>query len=156
MKLYTLKSDGVLVAVSNDKWLLELFLVQRGYILERCEISRCFDKDQAISDLFLVYYFGYPITSHELSYINRMEEEYRSSIDEEIFRLEKILDRFDYKLSKKDRKNIKKTIKALKKIDTSDDIGFANRMIGDIINQPASVMEYLENLELFKSCMEES
>lgn len=156
MKLYTLKSDGVLVAVSNDKWLLELFLVQRGYKFERCEISRCLDKDQAISDLFLVYYFGYPITAHELSYVNRMEEEYRSFINLEIVRLEEILTKFDFKLNKKDKKHIKKTIKALKKIDTSDDIGFANRMIEDIVNQPASVMEYLENLELFRSCMEES
>ena len=156
MKLYTLKSNGVLVAVSNDRWLLELFLVQRGYKIERCEISRCLDEDQAISDLFLVYYFGYPITSQELSYVTRMEEEYRSSIELEIVKLKELMNKFDYKLSKKDKKHIKKTIKALKKIDTSNDIEFADRMVKDIIHHPASVMEYMENLELFRSCMEES
>ena len=155
MKAFHLKYEGVLIAISNDKWLLELFIVQRGYDFKKCEIIRTKDKNYELSDFFLVYYFGYPITSQELKYVNGMRDEYESRIEEEIFRLEGLLDKLSGIISKKERKYIKKAIKTLRKIDSSTDLEFAHWILDDIIDQPAIVAEYFENLDLFKSMMEE-
>ena len=89
-------------AVSNDIWLLKLFIVQRKLDKKDCSIEQMNKADKyKYPDLFLVYYFGYAVTSFEYRYICSINAEYESDISNRIYELNNTLELYKKKLSKK-------------------------------------------------------
>jgi hypothetical protein len=155
MKYYKLDYNGSIVAVSNDMYLIELFIVQRELGKNKCDISRLKgDEKYNYADQFLFYYFGYAVTSIEYEYICSMNAEYESSLACRIYELENTLVRFKKVLTNKEKKAIKKSIKALKRIDLSEDVDTAKEMIDTILHRRGMIFDYLENLDTFRRCME--
>jgi hypothetical protein len=142
-------------AVSDDKWLLELFVVQRNLRKSDCSIYQLDKHDKYnYPDAYLVYYFGYAVTSYEYRYICSMNAEYESDISNRIYELHNTLMLYEKKLTKKERKCIKKTIKILEKLDVSKDLGHAKGLIDNVIERPGMVIDYLENMDNFRQFME--
>ena len=142
-------------AVSEDKWLLELFIVQRNLKKSDCEIYQLEKKDKyRYPDQFLVYYFGYAVTSFEYRYICSINAEYESDISNRIYELNNTLALYKSKLSKKERKCIKKSIKILEGIELSKDLDHAKSLIDTVIERPGMVIDYMENLDTFRQAME--
>ena len=157
MKYYKLiYGDNIIpAAVSEDKWLLELFIVQRKLAKKKCSIF-LMDKTEKYKypDQFLIYYFGYPVTSLEYRYVCDMNAEYESSIHWQIYELENTLSIYEKSISKKERKWIKKTIKTLERLDVSRDMEHVKRTLETVIERPGLIIDYLENLDEFRRCME--
>jgi hypothetical protein len=146
-----------LLAVSDDLWLVELFVVQRNLKKRNTFISKCKMKDiPPFSDKMLIYYFGYSVTEFEYNYIVNNELEYESEIDRSIYTLESGLIMYDKFMSKKERKKTKEVIRILKKKkDTlSNNKEFAKIMLDNVIDRPGMVIDYMENLNTFRECME--
>ena len=142
-------------AVSNDIWLLKLFIVQRKLHKKDCSIDQMNKADKyKYPDLFLVYYFGYAVTSFEYRYICSMNAEYESDISNRIYELNNTLVLYKKKLSKKERRNIKRTIKILSEIEVSKDLEHAKNLIDTVIERPGMIIDYMENLDTFRQCME--
>jgi hypothetical protein len=157
LKYYKLifKDNPVPVAVSNDKWLLELYLVQRNLKKKDCSIYQLEKKEKYNhSESFLVYYYGYAVTSFEYRYICSLNAEYESDIYFQIYDLSNTLNIYKEKLSKKERKCLKESIKILEKLDVSKDMDHIRHTIDTVINRPGMVVDYLENMDMFRQCME--
>lgn len=157
MSFYVLQyTNKALVAISKDKWLLKLFIVQRKLDENQCIIKK--KKDSKIqvlyNDNYLKYYFGYAITRKEYEYVTRMGLEEQSDINMQINDLETILELYKNKLAKKEKKTIKRTIRILKAIDVDNDKKIAERRIDEIINKSPLVEEYFYNLEAFRNYIE--
>ena len=155
-KLFIGNEKKVPAAVSNDKWLLELFIAQRG--MSRKDISidkvRIKPKDAYnYDDNYLLYYFGYSITNYEYRYVLDMLGEYTSELELRIFEMESSYAMHKRKMTHKERKSFKKAIKTLKRIDYSDSKRFASEMIDTILNRRGMICDYMENLQMFKDCM---
>ena len=92
MKLYQLKVNNVLLAISKDKWLIELFIVQRKFKDKKYELIKTNSESTMIyMDIFLMYFMGYAITQDELRYINEITGEHESNIAYQIFSLQCIM-----------------------------------------------------------------
>jgi hypothetical protein len=146
-----------LLAVSDDLWLVELFVVQRELRNKKVLIEKCKLKDlPPFSDKHLVYYFGYPVTEFEYDYIVNNQLEYESEIDRSIFTLESGIIAYKKFLTNKETEQIKETIRMLKKkkknLHKSKE--FAKIMIDNIVDRHGLVVDYMTNLETFRECME--
>jgi hypothetical protein len=105
-------------------------------------------------DQFLIYYFGYAVTSMEYRYICNMKAEYESDIYARIYELENVIVRHKDSLTKKEIKYIKKSIKALKRLDLSKDKNHAKALISNVIERPGLIRDYLSNLDSFREYMD--
>ena len=132
--LYKKDNNNAPVAVSNDKWLLELFTVQRGLDASKVRIEKESAEKHFGSGLFIVYYFGHAVTEYEFRYIMAKTSEHVSDIDYQIYELERILNIHKGKLKSKDKKRIKKTIHVLKKINPEEDDTFIASLLDDVIH----------------------
>lgn len=155
-KLYIDNEKKVPVAVSDDIWLLELFIVQRklksrNYFIDRTTISK---ETYFYNDNFIVYYYGYAISNYEYRYILDMTGEYQSDLELRIYELESSYRTHKNRMKKKEKKAFKETLKSLKRIDYSDNRKFAREMIDIVINRPGMIFERLDAMEAFKSYME--
>lgn len=155
-KYYSLykKDNNAPVAVSNDKWLLELFTVQRGLDASKVYIEKESAEKHFGSGLFIVYYFGHAVTEYEFRYIMAKTSEHVSDINYQIYELERILNIHKGKLKSKDKKRIKKTIHVLKKINPEEDDTFIASLLDDVIRHKVVVDEYMYAMDRFRECME--
>lgn len=153
--VYTLYIDSCPYVLCHDKWLVELYLVQRKLHKRNYEIRKEIERsmDCVEYNIYLVYYYGYAITQDEMRFIDSTMLEYDSGRKGKIFDLKCFLDKFKNKLTKSEIKAIKKTIKVLKKYKSdSDEMVHSN--LDTILNDPNCVNEYLMNLDLFRQEME--
>lgn len=67
IKQFILKIDDTVVVASNSKWLIKLYLVQRYLDNEEYEIIK--SKDIVDYDIYLIYYFGFAITTREMDFV---------------------------------------------------------------------------------------
>ena len=151
------KGNETLLAVSKDKWLVELFIVQRKLRKKAIIIKKQKAEDiPPYSNRFLLYYFGYPLTEFEYDYVTHETREYESEIDRSIYTLENGLIMYKKFLDKKEVKRIKKAINILKK--RKDNLPrnkkFAKEMIDTVIDRPGIMYDYMNNLDEFRYCME--
>ena len=154
-KLYIDNEDKVPVAVSDDKWLLGLFVVQRSLNKRNYNIShKKDDGDYTWDDRYLLYYFGYAISNYEYRYILNMMGEYQSDLELRIYELESSYDMHKSKMTRKERKAYKSAVKKLKKIDYGNNKKFATQMIDTIIHRRGMIVDYMENMEAFRQFME--
>ena len=152
--MYT-ESDAP-IAVCDDLWLIKLFIVQRRLKKSKCIIDSMSKSEKYnYPNQFLIYYFGYAVTSMEYRYICSMNAEYESEIEMQIYELRNTLMIYDKNLTKKERKSIKNTIKVLEKLNVSKDMEHVKANIDTVIDRPGMVIDYLENLDTFRRCMEE-
>lgn len=146
-----------LLAVSDDLWLVELFIAQRKLKKKNLTlVKRKLKEIPPFSDKHLIYYFGYSVTEFEYDYITNNELEYESEIDRSIYTLESGLIMYDKFLLKKERNQIKDTICLLKKKKSTlyKNKEFAKIMLDNVIDRPGMVIDYMENLNAFRECME--
>ena len=153
MKIYKLCIDDKLMGLCKDKFLLELFIVQRKYMKHKYEITKIISKNSGIYDLdyYMIYYYGYAITNYEYRYLYNVTKELDENRKFNITKLEVTLR--DKSLTKKERKTIKRTIKILKSHKMEDDDEITSNM-NDIINNPYCVKDYLDMLDSFHSAIE--
>ena len=155
MSFYVLQyTNKSVVAMSKDKWLLQLFIVQRKLNKDECRIKKK-KKSNKCSYNYLKYYYGIAITNREYEYITRLGLEAQSDIDMEINNLLDLLIIYKNSISKKEKKNIKKTIKTLEKIDVLKDKEIIKTRIDEILNKNSVVDEYFYNLEMFRNYIEQ-
>jgi hypothetical protein len=148
---------NALLAISDDLWLVELFIVQRKLDKKKLRIDKCKLKElPPFSDKNLIYYFGYPVTEYEYNFITNNQLEYESEIERSIYTLESGLIMYEKYLSSKEEKDIKKTIKMLKK--KKNNLGnnkkFAKTMLETIIDRRGYLVDYMDNMQKFIDCME--
>ena len=153
MKIYKLCIDDKLMGLCKDKFLLELFIVQRKYMKHKYEITKIISKNSGIYDLdyYMIYYYGYAITNYEYRYLYNVMKELDEKRKFNITKLEVTLR--DKSLTKKERKTIKRTIKILKSHKMEDDDEITSNM-NDIIDNPYCVKDYLDMLDSFHSAIE--
>ena len=153
MKIYKLCIDDKLMGLCKDKFLLELFIVQRKYMNHNYEVTKITSKNSSIYDLdyYMIYYYGYAITNYEYRYLYNVTKELDENRKFNITKLEVALR--DKSLTKKERKTIKRTIKILKSHKMEDDDEITSNM-NDIINNPYCVKDYLDMLDSFHSAIE--
>lgn len=153
--LRTKDNYSALVATSKDKWLLELFIVQRHLEKRDISVEKVSDKNLVgRSDKFLLYYFGHAITEFEYQYITSQTMEYESDLSYRIYEMGNILAMYGKVMKPSQKKALKNCIKKLKKIDIEKDKKFAAGMLDTIINRPGAVTDYMYAIDRFKECME--
>lgn len=153
MKIYQLYIDDKLMGLCKDRFLLELFIVQRKYMNHKYEVTRIVSNDPSIYDFdyYMIYYYGYAITNYEYRYIYNVMKELDENRKYNITKLEVTLQ--DKSLTKKERKTIKRTINILKSHKMEDDDEIESNM-NDIINNPYCVKEYLDMVDSFHAAIE--
>ena len=145
-----------LVAISKDKWLLELFVGQRKIDKNRISIRKITNKEaMGKSDKFLIYYYGYSITDLEYQYIISEEREYESDLAFKIYEMENTLATHGRMMKPATRKALRKVIKKLKKINVEKDMKFISTRIDTIINRPGMVLDYFYAMDAFRNAMED-
>lgn len=154
MKAFVLKYHDAPVAVSTDKWLLELFIVQRKLDKSFCDIEKANKEYFKYDSLFCTYYYGFTITNIEKRFIEYRTKEIESDWKLLKMDLKKQLVSYGDKLTKKDKKNLKNAIKTLDKMDLRNSKKHAGTMIDTILDNNGVVIEYLENLDRFRECMQ--
>lgn len=151
MKLYELAITGEVIAYAKDKFLLELYLSQRGkwgspFSIQKIKVTK---SDFIDPDLLLQFYNGFSLTAKEMEYVTNMDNEHRSYIENQIIGLELFLTQHEKELSRKEIKSIQRTISTLEqRVDMDDSDDFA--MIETIITQPRVVDEYLNQIRYLK------
>ena len=153
MKVYVLYSGNLKIALCNDVFLIELFIVQRKIKDYKVEEQKA-KKEIKNYNTFLVYYYGYAITMREMEFIEARGMEYISDLEFMIFELESFIDKHRKYMTKKEIKAINKTVRILKDKKKNKNLIFSKEMIDMVVNQPSIVDEYLDNIEMFKNCME--
>lgn len=151
MKLYELAINREIVAYAKDKFLIELFLSQRGKVGSPFSITkRKITASHFIDpELLLQFYNGFAITAREMEYITNIGDERRSYLENQILGLRILLEIHGEELTKKERKSIRKTISTLeKRVDMDDSNDF--EAIDTIIRQPKVVDEYLHQIKYIK------
>lgn len=147
-----------LLAISDDRWLVELFVIQRNLRKKKIIVKKERAKDlPPFSDKFLIYYFGYAVTDFEYNYIVNNALEYETEIVKAIYNLENGLIMYRRFLKPNRIKAIKKAIKYLKEEQKGfkKNKKFAKDMIDTVIDRGGLVIDYMENLEKFRQCMGE-
>ena len=153
MKVFVLSTNGHKIAMCQDKFLIELFIVQRKLINYDVSLRKA-KKEIKTYDTYLIYYYGYAITMREMEFINVRGMEYLSDLDFTIMELRAFIEEHRKYLKKKEIDTIKNTIKILKNKKKNKNLIFSKEMIECIIEEPGMMNEYLDNLEAFKNCME--
>lgn len=156
MKIFCLYYDEstVPIAICKDKWLLELFIVQRNLNVDLCSIRKDKDGNYRYNDRYLVYYYGHAITNLEARYVEMNYAEAESDIDIRIHDLRTIIAKYQKDLKPKRIKELKKTIKALEKIEVRKSKKYAKYLLETIETRPREIYEYLEALDLFQHCLD--
>lgn len=153
MNVYVLESNGSKIAMCKDKFLIELFIVQRK-IKQFSVEARNAKKEIKLYNTYLVYYYGYAMTMREIEFITARGMEYISDLEFMIFELKAFIEKHCKFLKKKEVETIKKTIRIFKDKKKNKNLIFSKEMVDMVINEPGMVEEYLDNLEMFKNCME--
>ena len=138
MNVYVLESNGSKIAMCKDKFLIELFIVQRK-IKQFSVEARNAKKEIKLYNTYLVYYYGYAMTMREMEFITELKA---------------FIEKHRKFLKKKEVETIKKTIRIFKDKKKNKNLIFSKEMVDMVINEPGMVEEYLDNLEMFKNCME--
>lgn len=152
MKLNILYSNGKKVAICKDKFLIELYIVQRKLTDFYVQVKDS-KKDIKYFDDYLRYYYGYAITNKELNFITEKFSEYKSDIEFIILELKTFYDNYKKRMTKKEKKNIKDTIKILNDKCENKDLVFSKEMVDIILNDNMVVDEFMYSLEMFKNIM---
>ena len=152
MKLNILYSHGKRVAICKDKFLIELYIVQRN-ITDFCVQIKDSKKDIKYFDDYLRYYFGYAITNKELNFITEQYGQYKSDIEFMVLELETFYNTYKKHMTKKEKKNIKDTIKLLNDKYENKDLIFSEEMVDILLNEREVVDEFMYGLEMFKNMM---
>lgn len=141
MKIYKLVfNNNNTLAISKDKWLLKLYVVQRRIDQSKINIEKQKVEDNVIYlDNFLSYYYGYSITNLEKDYIECRGLDIESDIDNAIELVNKI------SLLKK--KKIKKRLKRFR--DTSS-IPNVTTFLNELIDNASEVNDYMLNRTMFR------
>ena len=65
------------MGLCKDRFLLELFIVQRKYMNHKYEVTKIVNNDPSIYDFdyYMIYYYGYAITNYEYRYIYNVMKE---------------------------------------------------------------------------------
>jgi len=154
-KMYTLYVGNIPVVFCADRWLIELYIVQRKLVEKKYQFHQdTYDTSmyQEFDD-YLVYYYGYAVTQRELKYIVNSTEEYESFRKYKIHSLQGFLERFNHTLKKSEKKAIKETIKILKKYTCEND-DFIESQIDTILNHNDMVKDYMDATDMFRMHME--
>lgn len=153
LKVYVLESKGNKIAMCKDIFLIELFIVQRK-ISDHNIRQRSANKEIKNYNTYLVYYYGYAITMRELEFIERRGMEYMSDLEFMIMELKAFIEKHRKFLKKKEIETLKKSIKILKDKKKNKNLIFSKEMVELVIDEPSIIDEYLDNLEMFRNCIE--
>ena len=110
MKVYVLESNGNKIAMCKDKFLIELFIVQRKIKQFSVDVRKA-NKEIKSYNTYLVYYYGYAMTMREMEFITTRGMEYMSDLEFMIFELKAFIEKHRKFLKKKEIETLKKTIK---------------------------------------------
>ena len=155
MKYFGLLLDKVPVVISKDKWLLELYIVQRNMPRNRIEIIKMKSQDVTeFDDNCLNYFYGFAITNKESSWAYQFEEEQKAPYRETIRFLKNVKSSYKDRFSKKDFKYLEKAYRIAKLSHKKVDENIIQEQINMIIDYPNLINEYFELNELVNYHME--
>lgn len=151
-KMYVLIYKDEMKVICKDKFLIELYIVQRNLNMNYVKMPRIpFNTDiYKFFDNYLNYYYGYALTIKEINFITNHDLEYNSKRKEKISNLKNILNN---DIGKKKKKNIKKEIEVLKK-NRINSMKHIKENLELILYSPNLIDEYMDNIELFKKLLE--
>lgn len=157
MKYFGLLLDEVPVVISKDKWLLELYIVQRNMPRNRIDIIKIKSRDVTeYDDNYLNYFYGFAITNRESFWAYLFEEEQKAPYRETIRFLKQVTNSYKDRFSKKNFKYLEKAYCVAKLSHEKVDRDIIQEQINMIIDYPNLINEYLELRELFNYHMERS